>query len=254
MPYRVYIDESGDHSYSGLPDLGRRYLGLTAIVIHQTDYNPAVPRQLEDIKRRHLPYDADFPVVLHRKDIIQKRLDFSRLQDPLLARDWDDDMLSFLTACPMQIFTVVFDKKAHVDHNKGVLDRAYPRCLVALLETIATWLALQPDSVGDILLESRGTKSDSELQRTYESILRLGTDLYAAERFQAVFPKGALLFGGKQHNVAGLQIADLLAADQAKLAIQEAARPLAHASGNFGQRLNAAMEGKAGVNGRSVIQ
>ena len=254
MPYRVYIDESGDHSYSGLQDLGRRYLGLTAVVIHQSDYSPAVPRQLEDIKRRHLPYDVDFPVVLHRKDIIQKRLDFWPLRDARRAREWNDDLLNFLTACPMQIFTLVFDKKAHVDQNKGVLERAYPRCLVALLETIATWLALQPDSLGDILLESRGTKSDSDLQRTYESIMRLGTDLYAAERFQAVFPKGALLFGGKQHNVAGLQIADLLAADQAKLAIQEAARPLAHASGNFGQRLNAAIEGKAGVNGRSVIQ
>ena len=254
MTYRVYIDESGDHSYSGLQDLGRRYLGVTAIVMHQSDYSPAIPRQLEDLKRRHLPYDVDFPVALHRKDIIQKRMNFWPLQDPLLASEWDDDLLSFLKVCPMRIFTVVFDKKAHVDQNKGVLDRAYPRCLIALLETVATWLASQPDSVADILLESRGAKSDGELQRTYESILRLGTNLYAAERFQAVFPKGALLFGGKLHNVAGLQIADLLAADQAKLAIEEAAKPLAHAIGNYGQRLNVAMEGKAGVNGRIVIQ
>jgi len=54
MTYRVYIDESGDHTYRNVEDLSRRYLGLTGLVIKKTDYNPSIPNSLEALKEELL--------------------------------------------------------------------------------------------------------------------------------------------------------------------------------------------------------
>ena len=254
MSYRVYIDESGDHSYRGLNNPGRRYLGLTGVVFHKAEYDPAIPLALEALKRRHFPYDSDFPVGLHRKDIVQKRREFRVLQEAHRNRAWETDVLDFLANCPFRCFTLAFDKSEHLRRRPGSTESAYDNCLMDLLETIAVCLSAEPGSTAEVLLESRGTKADTELQLTYESLRSLGTYWHSADEFQAVYPEDALFFRNKEHNVAGLQIADVIVFEQTKLALLEAGRPLAHPIGRFGQRLNEAIREKGEARWRRVIQ
>jgi len=92
--YRLYIDESGDHSYGkkelrGLqiklkdktiavpfdhyPELEKeekRYLGLTGCIIETEKYRSIFHPRFEELKQRHFPHNPDEPVILHRKDII----------------------------------------------------------------------------------------------------------------------------------------------------------------------------------------
>src|SRR5215212_4742053 len=74
MPrYRLYIDESGDHTYNKLDDIGHRYLALLGVWFkQQKDYLEFV-HELEQFKNNLFGERPDSPVILHRTDIINRR-------------------------------------------------------------------------------------------------------------------------------------------------------------------------------------
>ena len=250
MPYRIYIDESGDHSFSRLDVPDRRYLGLTAVVIDKNDYDPVIPGKLEALKRKHLRYDIDNPPILIRNQIMSKRSFFSVLADAELRRKWDDDVIAFLYCCPMQVFTVVFDKQAHSDGDR---QNPYSDCLAALLECIYDWLRKGGSVQADIMAESRGDVEDRTQVQTYLALRDQGTPSSTPKDLREAFPSGDLFFRRKEHNVAGLQIADLLAAEQKALTVQEHHLPMPRPIHSFGQRVNDAIANKVNDNGRTVI-
>ena len=71
--YRLYIDESGDHTYKKLDDIGHRYLALLGVWFRQQkDYLEFV-HELEQFKENLFGERPDSPVILHRTDIINRR-------------------------------------------------------------------------------------------------------------------------------------------------------------------------------------
>lgn len=254
MSFRIYIDESGDHSYRGLENLGRRYLGLTAVVFRKSEYDPSIPLELEALKRRHFVFDADYPLVLHRKDIIQRRSHYWVLQDDFRNRAWESELVKFLSECPMQVFTVVVDKKARVEKYGDVNTNPYMLGLVSLLEGLCYWLESQRDGTADVMVESRGNKRDNELLETYARLRTVGLGSYSSEHVRTLYLGDVLLFRNKEHNVAGLQIADILVSEQTRLTVREAGRPLVNSIGPFGQRVNAAIADKVNADGRLLVE
>lgn len=113
--YRLYLDESGDHTYKHLDAPGRRYLGLTGVLIHNRNYNPSVPERLEELKKQFFTYDPDDPPILVRRRIIDKKSGFWVLRNPDVNREWETAILQFLADLRAQIFTVVMDKQEHLE-------------------------------------------------------------------------------------------------------------------------------------------
>lgn len=70
---------------------------------------------------------------------------------------------------------------------------------------------------GDVLLESRNKPDNKALEKIYKEIYCNGTKKNASQvdmtslRFQSVLTSKSLKFKNKSENIAGLQIADLLA-------------------------------------------
>lgn len=99
--YRLYIDESGDHSF-GLADGGeaddpaRRYLGLVGVVVETETYRTRVQPDLELLKQNHFPHSPDEPVVLHRKGILNATGAFWRLRDGDERAAFNQDLLQYL--------------------------------------------------------------------------------------------------------------------------------------------------------------
>jgi len=251
-PYRVYIDESGDHTYRRLTDLSRRYLGLTGLVIRKTSYDPVIPESLEALKKRFLSYDPDEPPVLVRSAIVNHKSSFWVLRDPEVRRRWDAEILELFKSLSAQIFTVVIDKKEHIDRYPTDTWDAYSYSLSVLLNRIRGWLNLQ-GATADIMPESRGQKEDNQLLAAYVELRTMGTFHTDAEEYQRTFPTERLLFRKKEHNVAGLQLADLLAVEQKLLTISNSGRPMPHPIDSFGQALNEAVAGKINQYGRYLL-
>ena len=250
MPsHRVYIDESGDHTYRATENLSTRYLALTGVVVDRAHYVASIVPALNALKRKHFADDPDNPVILHRVDIVRRREWFKVLLDPARATTWDDDLVGFLRDLQAQVFTVVIDKSVHKRRSPLGTFEPYDYALEALLWAVRSYLNSE-GAQADVFAEARGKREDAQLARAYRATRRHGTSHGSAAAYRAAFPDDEITIRRKDHNVLGLQIADLLVADQkTDIAIRNG-KPTAKTPSALAQRLAAAAEHMINESGR----
>ncbi len=204
--YRMYVDESGDHSYSE----DKRYLGLTGVIFESQNYKDIFHPALESFKQKHFPHNPDEPVILHRREIVDKTGPFWRLRDEDKHQSFDKDFIDLLANSKFKIISVVIDKKAHFDRYKESALHPYHFCLVAHLERYCGFLNYY-NIKGDVLAESRGGREDMQLKEAYKNVYESGTNFRKQDFFQKSLTSKEIKIKPKSANIAGLQLADLLA-------------------------------------------
>lgn len=208
--YRIYIDESGDHTYHKVDNPEKRYLGLTGCIIETEKYRVSFYPRFEELKQRHFPHNPDEPVIFHRKDIINRIGPFWRLQDSEREKAFNEDLLSFFGEMEYTIITVVINKKTHIDRYKESAYHPYHYCLGAILERYCGFLHFH-NAKGDVLAESRGGSEDKQLKEAYRGIYNSGTQYRPPQFFHSVLTSKEIKIKPKIANIAGLQLSDLLA-------------------------------------------
>jgi len=208
--YRIYIDESGDHTYHSLDDAAKRYLGLTGCIIEAEYYRTIFHPALETLKQKHFPHDPDEPVILHRREIIDCTGAFWRLRDKDKRKAFDQDILSIFSEQKFMLITVVIDKKVHMERYGEAAFHPYHYCLTAMLERYCGFLNFF-NARGDVMAESRQGTEDRELMSAYQTVYETGTQWRGRDFFRNVLTSHKLKLKPKTANIAGLQIADLLA-------------------------------------------
>lgn len=206
---RLYLDETGDHSSTDPTDISKRYLGLAGVIFDRSNYD-IFSKDLENFKRKHLLYDQDDPPILHRKEIVLAQGAFSPLQDFALRRAFDDDLLQLLAKANYRVVAVVLDKVDHWKKNYRQLKHPYHYCLLAMLERYCGWMKLR-SARGDVLAESRGGREDRNLKEAYQSVFLNGGYYLHSSVCQATLSSRQIKIKPKAMNIAGLQLADLLA-------------------------------------------
>ncbi|WP_165420040.1 DUF3800 domain-containing protein [Edaphobacter modestus] len=88
--------------------------------------------------------------------------------------------------------------------------QSYHYCLTAMLERYVMLLA-DRDGKGDVMAEWRGKKPNIKLEKAYIHVYNNGTPNMPWKRFQSRLSSGQLKIQKKEANIAGLQLADLLA-------------------------------------------
>lgn len=208
--YRLYIDESGDHTYSTIDKPEKRYLGITGVIFESEYYRREFHPQFEDFKQRHFPHSPDEPVILHRKEIIGRHGPFWRLRDAEKEKAFNDDFLKLLQEKDYLVISVVIDKKAHADRYQESALHPYHYCLVAMLERYCGFLNFF-NAQGDVMAESRGGKEDMQLKEAYQRVYESGTQFRNLDFFQKTLTSKEIKIKPKSANITGLQLADLLA-------------------------------------------
>lgn len=208
--YRIYIDESGDHTYHSLDDPAKRYLGLTGCIIEAEYYRTIFHPALEALKQKHFPHDPDEPVILHRNEVINRKGAFWRLRDVNNLEAFNRDILRFFAEQKYVLITVVIDKKSHRERYAESAFHPYHYCLRALLERYCGLLNFH-NFKGDVLAETRQAIEDSKLRAAYREVCDTGTFYRSSNFFRNVLTSNKLKLKPKTSNIAGLQLADLLA-------------------------------------------
>lgn len=208
--YRIYIDESGDHTYHSLESPDKRYLGLTGCIIEAEYYRNVFHPILERLKQTHFPHDPDEPFALHREDIVNRRGPFWRLRDEKAREAFDQDLLNFCADQKYVLITAVIDKKTHVERYVEAAFHPYHYCLAVLLERYCGFLNFY-NATGDVMAENRQSKEDKELRTAYEKLYETGTHFRGCDFFRNVLTSHKIKLKPKIANIAGLQLADLLA-------------------------------------------
>jgi len=207
--YRLYLDESGDHTYNQLQDVSRRYLGLLGVWFRQADDYVAFDHDLNRFKQEIFGARPDKPVVLHRSCIINRKGPFGVLCDPDLRRRFDDGLLEVIHRAKFHVACVVIDKQSHNGQYDSPL-HPYHYCLAAMLDRYSGWLNYKT-AVGDVIAEGRGREEDLQLAQAYRRVYEGGTIMFSHTHHQKALTSKDIKIQLKRANLPGLQLADILA-------------------------------------------
>jgi hypothetical protein len=206
----MYIDEVGNSDLGSSDDPNHKYLSLTGVIIDQDYCAQIVHPQLEDLKRRYFSHHPDEPVVFHRKEMVNAQGPFSALQEEQIRDQFNTELLNLLAEWNYIVITVCIDKKRHKDTYTTWRFDPYHYSLTVLIERYVFFLN-QTNTVGDIMAESRGGKEDRRLKDSFNKLWENGTEFVESEQFQRRLTSRQLKVKNKTNNIAGLQIADLIA-------------------------------------------
>jgi hypothetical protein len=211
--FRLYIDESGDHVFKHLDLPTHRYLCLLGVWFKNLDYE-LFHRELERFKQELFAPHPDDPVILHREEILYCRGVFSSLRDPQRARLFDERLLAIIGTANFRIVAVVIDKKSLWDQVGSFDGTLHPYHVGVgfIYERYREYLR-NVQRCGDVMAESRGGKEDRLLKQVYKTVGKtvMGWWPHGGGPFQPAITSNELKVKPKSANIAGLQLADLLA-------------------------------------------
>jgi len=210
MKFRMYVDEVGNPDLKSSDNPNHRFLSLTGVIINLRHVSDIVHPELETLKTTFFRSHPDEPVIFHRKEIMNAKLPFEVLRDPRTRELFDNQILIHLAAWDYIVITICIDKKDHRERYERWRYDPYHYCLALLLERYVFFLN-RHDVQGDVLAESRGGKEDRRLKASFTKLWEDGTDYVEPRQIQSVLTSKQLKVKTKSNNIAGLQIADLIA-------------------------------------------
>lgn len=176
---------------------------------------------LEEFKRKHFGEELDDPVILHREQVVSKVGCFAVLRNPERNAAFREDFLKLIDGARFTAFSVVIDKINTENRYYGISDsHPYHIGLLAMLERSCGFYRFYR-STGDVLAEARGGREDTLLKAAYREIHAGGSSFFPASFFQAFLSSKEIKLKPKSANIAGLQLADLLAYPSKRRILEE---------------------------------
>jgi len=199
--YVVYVDESGDHSLASIdPDYPVFVLALC--VFHKRHYSEKIIPAVEKLKFNYFGHDS---VVLHENEIRKQKGDFAFLSHLPTRKEFMERLSSIMDASNFILIACVVDK-ARLSSRAGEASNPYHIALDICLEALRDFLAEkgQDQLTTHVVVECRGKKEDGELELEFRRIC----DGDNPGNMHLPFD---IVFADKKTNLAGLQLADLVA-------------------------------------------
>lgn len=207
--YRMYIDESGDHAYRKLDRPGHCYLALLGVWFSRKDDYPVFADGLTKITRDHFGATPDEPVILHRKELVNYEGPFGVLSDHGRRNRFNNDLLALIHDSPFTMVCVIINKKKHQEQYIYPF-HPYHYSVSAMVERYSRWLS-ERGTEGDVCAESRGQKEDDDLTSKFRDMWNYGDGFLKKDMIQRTITSSRIKLHPKEKNIAGLQLADLLA-------------------------------------------
>ena len=110
MKYRLYVDEVGNSDLSASEDPNHRYLSLTGVILELGQVAAVTSPALEELKARFFGSHPDDPVILRRKELVNRKHPFECLRDVEIGKAFDEALLGLLHELDFTVMTPVIDK------------------------------------------------------------------------------------------------------------------------------------------------
>lgn len=218
MKHRIYIDEVGNSDLGSSSNPNQRYLSLTGVLLELGYVDETFFQELEGLKRKYFHSHPDDPIILHRKELLNKKPPFALLRDPQKEGAFNADLLQALHRWQFVAITVVIDKLQLTEQYSVWRYDPYHYCLKILIERYVLWLQARR-AVGDVLAESRQGKEDLRLKRSFERVYEEGSEWVTPALIHEHLTSRQLKVKPKANNIAGLQLADIIAHPSYKVAL-----------------------------------
>lgn len=209
--YRLYVDEHGTDDVTCVEGDNERYLSLTGVAMKVVTARDVLAPALAQLKADIFDDDPDDPIILHRKKIVKANGPFGILhKDPAKRLEFDSRLKKIKQETDYTVITALIDKRAMLRNIKWVNKQPYHYLMEIMVEKYAQFLE-RKNEIGDIMPEARLGKSDERLQAAYMKVRGSGTYYVSVDQLRTRIPSSNLKFRVKKDNIAGLQLADMLA-------------------------------------------
>lgn len=199
--YTVYADESGDHSLTRI-DVNYPVFVLAYCIVHHAA-NSALSAALSTLKLRHFGHDT---VVLHEREIRKATGEFGFLNDRAKRGQFMNDVNALIAGTDFTAVAIAIEKHRHVATYRDNAQSPYDLGVKYGIERVYSELLArgQQGKRVSFVFECRGRKEDTELELQFRRYCDGDNHHAASMPFEIRFvPKVA--------NIAGLQLADLIA-------------------------------------------
>jgi len=208
---RLYVDEVGNHDLqANYRHPNDQYLSLTGLMFDldyvRTDLAPSI----EQLKIRYFGSHPDNPVILHRREMVRRDPPFHALRDAAVREAFGLELLELVARLDFTVITVVIDKLAHQQRYGQWTTHPYHYCLEVMLERYCFELR-DRHAVGDVMAEARGGKEDISLKKAFRNLFDVGSLHVKSSFLQQHLTSKEIKLRQKRDNIAGLQLADVLA-------------------------------------------
>ena len=111
MKYRMYVDEVGNPDLKSSDNPNHRFLSLTGVIIDLGYVKNIIHPKLEKLKVAYFNSHPDEPVILHRKEIVNRKPPFEALKDEFVRKKFDSELLYYLKKWEYTVVSICLDKK-----------------------------------------------------------------------------------------------------------------------------------------------
>ena len=204
MRYYMFIDESGEANITN-PDPRFNIFVLCGVIFREDCYH-TFNQRFKDIKNNIFGKED---IVFHSVEMRPKKGVFKIFLDKGILDNFYLEIDDILKNCDYHIISCVVNKEKYkmVYPEKN---HAYEDALTFICERgIHLMGSKNRQNVLHFCLEKRGKSKDAQIKKYYTRFLKYGTQYVSTYDFQLCHPH--LHFRGKDENINGLQLADLVA-------------------------------------------
>src|SRR3989338_6726856 len=198
----MFLDESGDHSLDKIDNSYPMFV-LAGCIFDFDYYSKVVELKINELKIKHF---GKTDIILRSYDIRKQKKDFSCLVDKIKREAFYNDLNVLMKSLDFKIIAAAINKSI-LKNKYSNPDNPYNLCFQFILERSIMFLG-RTDGTLIFRIESRETHNDRKLAEVYEEF-RSNNHFFKKEEIQSKLVD--LSFNQKTQNIAGHQIADLVA-------------------------------------------
>lgn len=199
----MFLDESGDHNLKKI-DKSYPIFCLAGCIVEFGYYHQVFEKEIDKLKFKHF---GRRDIILRSYDIRKQKGEFSVLVDKRKRETFYLDLDRLVESLQFTVIASVINKLKLKAHYLKPSD-PYELCFQFIMERFCMFLGEKRDT-GIMRMESREAHNDKVLAEDYEIFRNKGNNMFSPEEVRRKLVD--LSFNQKPQNIAGHQIADLVA-------------------------------------------
>ncbi len=206
MEYYLFLNESGDHGLTNIDEQFPVFV-LCGILISKSNYKTLL-ESLNEIKKE---FWGNKKVIIHSRDIRKCEKEFVILFNKEIKKQFYEKINELITSQNYVIISSAINKDKYIKRYGRLSNDVYEISLSFIIERAIFYLddVAYADKELSTVIERRGGKDDHKLRNHFQNILSRGTGYVDAKRIRDY--KTSIEFKSKSDDIAGLQVADLIA-------------------------------------------
>lgn len=206
VEYTLYMDESGDHGLQTVIPEFPVFL-LCGVLVEGSEYELL----RGDMNALKAEIWGAREVVLHSRDIRKCEKEFVKLFDMDVKQRFYKGLNRIVLERDYTVMASAIRKDKYISRYGRLSGDVYELSLSFIIERAVFFLDALPRGPKqlNIMMEKRGKQEDRKLDAHFQRLLARGTQYVSGERLRKYGMN--IRFVGKEENINGLQLADLIA-------------------------------------------